>query len=256
MSKSIEELSTQFKLMMKQFVGFQSMMRSTLDSLDAIGLWQATADSAFDELREKAEGTTTSIGAVTKRMEIVASRMDALEARLVTAPPVNLTPNPAQPPIVLRGMDLNMAPGSSTCSPALDGEWAKGRGEHCGGILGSRQQDYDKGTFPISHTTPDDAGPAQFHSPPFPKMEFPKFDGEFPRLWRDQCEVFFEVYAVHPSLKTRFATLNFKGVAMSWLQTVQRKGRISDWEKLCELVMAKFDKNQYQLLLKQFDVLK
>lgn len=46
-------------------------------------------------------------------------------------------------------------------------------------------------------------------------------------------------------MKTRFTTLNFKGAASTWLQTVERRGRIADWDKLCELVMAKFDKDQY-----------
>jgi dsDNA-specific endonuclease/ATPase MutS2 len=40
------------------------------------------------------------------------------------------------------------------------------------------------------------------------------------------------------------------------LQTVERRGRIADWDKLCELVMAKFDKDQYQILLRQLDMLK
>ena len=61
---------------------------------------------------------------------------------------------------------------------------------------------------------------------------------------------------MHLSLKTRFATLNFKGVAATWLQMVQRKGRITEWSHLCELVMEKFDKNQYQILLKKFESLK
>ena len=61
---------------------------------------------------------------------------------------------------------------------------------------------------------------------------------------------------MHPSLKTRFATLNFKGVAATWLQTVQRKRWITEWSHLCELVMEKFDKNQYQILLKKFESLK
>lgn len=80
-------------------------------------------------------------------------------------------------------------------------------------------------------------------SPPFLKMDFPKFDGAFPRLWRDRCEMFFEVYSVPPMLKTRFAALNFKGVVATWLQTFERKGRITDWARLYELVLAKFDKN-------------
>lgn len=40
-----------------------------------------------------------------------------------------------QPPLALRNIDLNVAPGSSLCSPAMDGEQAKGLGEHCSGIL-------------------------------------------------------------------------------------------------------------------------
>ena len=87
-------------------------------------------------------------------------------------------------------------------------------------------------------------------------MEFPKFDVDSARFWCDQCEVFFEVYTVHPTLKTRFPTLNFKGMAATWLQTVQRKGRITEWNQLCEMVMEKFDKNQHQILLKKFDSLK
>jgi hypothetical protein len=86
-------------------------------------------------------------------------------------------------------------------------------------------------------------------------MEFPKFDGSNPRLWRDNAEIYFEEYVVDPSLKTRFVALNFWGVAVSWLQTVQRRGRITDWGTLCELVMAKFDGDQYQLLLNQFEQL-
>ena len=37
---------------------------------------------------------------------------------------------------------------------------------------------------------------------------------------------------------------------------MQRKGRITEWSHLCELVMEKFDKNQYQILLKKFESLK
>jgi hypothetical protein len=80
-------------------------------------------------------------------------------------------------------------------------------------------------------------------------MEFPKFDGSNPRLWRDHCEVYFEVHAVDEMMKTRFASLNFKGSAATWLHTVERRGRIRDWSKLCELVMAKYDKDQYEILL-------
>jgi hypothetical protein len=160
-----------------------------------------------------------------KQVDLTTSRMDSLEAWLTMAP---ATTPIVHPPPVSRPMDHNLAPESSSCSPVRDGEQPKGHGEHCGEILGPRPQNFGKGMFVALNPPPvilvDDDAPANCCSPPFPKMEFPKFDGEFPRLWRDQCEVFFEVYAVHPSLKTWFATLNFKGMAASWLQTIQRNG--------------------------------
>ncbi|WVZ61926.1 hypothetical protein U9M48_011733 [Paspalum notatum var. saurae] len=91
---------------------------------------------------------------------------------------------------------------------------------------------------------------------PYPKLEFPKFDGDNPRLWRDRCQMYFEVYAVADALKTRFAALNFLGAAATWLQTIERKERILDWDHFCSLVFTRFDKNQYQLQLRQLDSLK
>lgn len=61
---------------------------------------------------------------------------------------------------------------------------------------------------------------------------------------------------MHLTLKTRFAILNFQGAAATWLQTVERRAQVGDWEELCGLVIAKFNKDQYHVLLKQFDSIK
>jgi hypothetical protein len=117
----------------------------------------------------------------------------------------------------------------------MDEEWPKGHGEHCGGIMASRPQFISEGTCieqPPVNSFSSDAGP---------------------RSPQDQCTMFFEVYLVHPSLKTRFAALNFIGTAKTWLHTVERRGRITDWPTLYKLVMARFDKDQYPLILKQFE---
>lgn len=60
-------------------------------------------------------------------------------------------------------------------------------------------------------------------STPLPKLDFPKFDGDNPCLWKDQCEQYFEVYAINDILKPRFAALNFVGgcgslIAISWVE--------------------------------------
>ncbi|CAD6334713.1 unnamed protein product [Miscanthus lutarioriparius] len=105
----------------------------------------------------------------------------------------------------------------------------------------------------IPHDGDCSAVPRSSHGP---KMEFPKFDGENPRLWRDQCVLFFKVYGTHPAMKTRYAALNFKGAAATWLQMIERRGRITDWSKLCDLVFDKYDKDQYQQQLRQLEMLK
>jgi len=68
--------------------------------------------------------------------------------------------------------------------------------------------------------------------------------------------MYFEVFAVSEAMKTRFATLNFKGAASTWLQTMERRGRIGNWAELCDLVMKKYDKDQYQIHLRQLDSLR
>ena len=64
MAKNVEELAVKFELMMKQFSGFQNMMKDSLDSLNAMGSWQISADKVFSELCEKAKGTTPTLEAV------------------------------------------------------------------------------------------------------------------------------------------------------------------------------------------------
>ena len=61
---------------------------------------------------------------------------------------------------------------------------------------------------------------------------------------------------MHASLKTRFVALNFEDAPAVWLQAIERRRRITDWQHFWELVFAKFDKDQYQLHLRQMDSLK
>jgi len=68
--------------------------------------------------------------------------------------------------------------------------------------------------------------------------------------------MFFELYSVTESLKTRFAALNFTGVATSWLQTYELRGRVTSWSTLCKVVCDRFDLDQYQTFLRQLDSLK
>jgi len=135
MAKTVEELAMQFETIMKQLAGFHNMMQNSLDSLNAMGSWQTSADQAFGELRQRAEGTATSIDVVSKRVDLAASRMDALEAWLMMAP----APIPtAQATLGPKVVNLNLALGSSSSVPAQGEEQPMGPDEHCGRLLRPR----------------------------------------------------------------------------------------------------------------------
>lgn len=48
-----------------------------------------------------------------------------------------------------------------------------------------------------------------------------------------------------PSLRTRYASLNFRSTASLWLRNVESKGKVEEWEELCHLVHENFGKNKY-----------
>lgn len=169
-----------------------------------------------------------------------------------------------------------MAPEPATCPSASAGETPSGHRlphDHrdvSGGILGPPPPYPVMGMLlnpPLVPNSPHTLVHVLVHVPeldsssagrhaPYSKIEFPKFDGVNPRLWCDRYESYFDVYAVNPALKTRFAILNFEGAAAIWLQSVERRGCILNWSRLCEVVFVKYDKDQYQLQLKQLDSLK
>jgi hypothetical protein len=84
---------------------------------------------------------------------------------------------------------------------------------------------------------PDRKTHSQFNYPrdiKIPKLDFPKFNGEHPRVWKDRCEKYFSMYNLHVHLWVPFATLNFESNASLWLQTYEpnielRAGQSCAW---------------------------
>jgi hypothetical protein len=44
-----------------------------------------------------------------------------------------------------------------------------------------------------------------------PKINFPKFDGENPRLWQSRSENYFDMYVVESDVWVWVATMHFEG---------------------------------------------
>lgn len=255
-------------------------MKTALDKLNDLQAWRTI--------------TETSIGNVMEQSKQATVRQQQLEARPVPAPPSASIPAAVlpqsvpqlalhQPPPGIRpppvivppyiitgtemaphfhgGFDLNAALASGSTSQSPNGHGSPTDHRVVCGRAPSAQPQHPVTGMPLPNSDhalvhhEDDIHVPSIHAPSS-KMEFPKFNGDNPRLWCDHCVIYFEVYRTHPAMKTQFAILNFEGAVVTWLQTVERQGRITDWDKLCELVFSKYDKDQYQKHLNQLESLK
>jgi hypothetical protein len=79
-----------------------------------------------------------------------------------------------------------------------------------------------------------------------PKIDFPKFSGEHPRVWKERCEKYFSMYSVPVHMWVPFATMNFRKNATLWLQTYEAQHNIGSWAELCVAVEHKFGRDMYQ----------
>lgn len=91
-------------------------------------------------------------------------------------------------------------------------------------------------------------------SPPrgrLPKIDFPRFDGENPKLWQIQCEDYFEMASTSPRLWVKIASMQFTGPAARWLASIQSVIRKYTWLEFCQEVILRFGKNQHQSLIRR-----
>lgn len=82
-------------------------------------------------------------------------------------------------------------------------------------------------------------------------MDFPSFGGERPRSWQQTCESYFRVFAIVPEFWIDTATIHFTGHAMRWLENSTFNLDRMSWEELCAFVCAKFERDDFQQLLRQ-----
>lgn len=75
---------------------------------------------------------------------------------------------------------------------------------------------------------------------PLPKMSCPRFSGEHPRIWRDQCLDYFRVFNISPTLWLTTATLHLDGNAAIWLQSYKQLHELRGWPQLIEAIEAEF----------------
>ncbi|WVZ88489.1 hypothetical protein U9M48_035006 [Paspalum notatum var. saurae] len=89
------------------------------------------------------------------------------------------------------------------------------------------------------------------HTGRLPKLNFPVFDGENPKLWLRRSKDYFDLYDVDPNLWIRVAVMHFSGAAARWLQSVDAQLRACDWIGFSQLLLDRFGKDEHELLIRQ-----
>ena len=83
-----------------------------------------------------------------------------------------------------------------------------------------------------------------------PKMQFPQFDGDNPKLWLSRAKSHFEMYSIHPSVWVCVATHHMTHAAARWLQSVESSLSNISWEAFSSLIHERFSHDQHELLIR------
>lgn len=78
-----------------------------------------------------------------------------------------------------------------------------------------------------------------------PRIDFPKLNGDHPRVWKEKCEKYFQMFNVPVHVWVSFATINFTENVELWLQTYEAQHAIDSWPELCVDVEQKFGRDLY-----------
>ncbi|XP_072151238.1 uncharacterized protein [Setaria viridis] len=112
-------------------------------------------------------------------------------------------------------------------------------------------------TFPRSHSRPygnhqDDFYQDSVHLGKLPKLQFPVFEGDNPKLWLSRCEDYFEMYRVDPKIWVKVAVMQFEvsSAAARWALSVDRQLKRVPWTEFSVMLIDRFGRDQQELLIR------
>jgi hypothetical protein len=85
-----------------------------------------------------------------------------------------------------------------------------------------------------------------------PKLNFPVFDGDNPKLWISHSEDYFDLFDLDPTRWVKIACMHLRAAASRWLPSVEKKLKSCSWSEFKQLVMDRFGREQHKLLVRQF----
>ena len=106
------------------------------------------------------------------------------------------------------------------------------------------------GEPPFPHSSPGyhgsgrDSSALPRHS--VPKMAFPRFTGENPRIWKDKCLDYFHIFNIPESMWVTSASMNMDANAAKWLQVYKLKHGLGTWSEFMAAVEDQFGSYTYR----------
>jgi len=79
-----------------------------------------------------------------------------------------------------------------------------------------------------------------------PKMQFPKFDGQNTKIWKDNCLSYFELYQLPEGMWITAAHLHFEGNAAKWYQAYKQNHTFKNWDHFCSVVEEEFGSDDFR----------
>jgi hypothetical protein len=211
----------------------------------------------FDEWKSSIEGTVDDT-----RMEV--KKMSRTWAREVTLNPGDsrsvFTPSPPRvdhPPPVIRLHTLVIGPrvepqnqesGFGVVSTLIH---SLVKGEHPLPTPPMPKSVLQSDAFHPAHDDMPGVGSHKSHNAKLPKINFPVFDGDQPKVWLWNCLDYFDLYDVDPQSWVRVARIHLVAAAKRWYNSVESQIQDCNWKAFTGLVLNHFGQEHHELLLRQ-----
>jgi hypothetical protein len=207
----------------------EEQLKQLAKDVKTIGVEQIKGNQDLKELVEWKQTSSRTAADLQASIDNLTSRIQALEDTFFKPPPV-VPLREEEGRAISHGKSIinqGVDPGSSAPGSTLV------KGENLRPKTSYTLDFPEHSTKHVGYTStyaldtmdpPDRKTHSQFHYPrdtKIPKLDFPKFNGEHPRVWKDRCEKYFSMYNLLVHLWVPFATLNFESNASLWLQTYE-----------------------------------
>ena len=92
------------------------------------------------------------------------------------------------------------------------------------------------------------------HTGKLPKFDFPKFDGDYPKLWIKQAIHYFDLHDIESVVWVQAATMHFQGAAKHWLSSFENQLESVGWDEFCSQILTRFACDEHELLRRLFKI--